>query len=81
MIRIWAKPHSSVDSVADLRTGGGWLDPRLSQYSVIDDGHCDRDHSSLTAVSRFKNGFVGKQLVAWKEYCAEYWLKALAAVI
>ena len=28
-----AKLHSSVGSVADLRTGGPWFDPRLGQYS------------------------------------------------
>ena len=28
-----AEPHSSVGSVADLRTGGHWFDPRLDQYS------------------------------------------------
>ena len=28
-----AEPHSSVDSVANLRTGGCWVDPQLSQYS------------------------------------------------
>ena len=27
------EPHSSVGSVADLRTGRRWFDPRLSQYS------------------------------------------------
>ena len=27
-----AEPHSSDDSVADLRTGGRWFDPRLGQY-------------------------------------------------
>ena len=31
----------------------------------------------LTAVRCFNNGHVGKQPVAWKEYCAEYWLKEL----
>ena len=29
------------------------------------------------AVCCFDNGYVGKQLVAWKEYWAEYWLKEL----
>ena len=29
----FAKPHSSVSSIADLRTGGRWFDPRLGQYS------------------------------------------------
>ena len=28
-----AKPHSSVSSDADLRTGGRWFDPRIGQYS------------------------------------------------
>ena len=43
----------------------------------IDDSHCDRIHSSLTAVHRFDNDYLRKQSVAWKEYCAEYWLKKL----
>ena len=29
------------------------------------------------AVHCFDNGHVGKQPVAWKEHCAEYWLKEL----
>ena len=37
----------------------------------------DRIHSSLTAVHCFDDGYVGKQLVAWKAYCAECWLKEL----
>ena len=28
-----AESHSSVGSVVDLRTGGGWFDPQLCQYS------------------------------------------------
>ena len=27
-----AEPNSSVDSIADLRTGGSWFDPRVGQY-------------------------------------------------
>ena len=42
---------------------------------MIDDSHCDRIHSSLTAAHCFGNGYVRKQPEAWKEYCAEYWLK------
>ena len=34
-------------------------------------------YSSLTAVHCFDNGCVKKKPVAWKEYCAEYWLKEL----
>ena len=32
---------------------------------------------TLTTVNCFDNGYVGKQPLAWKEYCAEYWLKEL----
>ena len=46
-------------------------------FQRIDDIHCDRIHSSLTAVHCFDNGYVGKQTVAWKEYCLEYWFKKL----
>ena len=38
---------------------------------------CDRIHSSLIAVYCLDNSYVGKQPVAWKEYCAEYWLEKL----
>ena len=41
----------------------------------IADSQCDRTHSSFTAVRCFDNVYVGKQPVAWKEYCVEYWLK------
>ena len=41
-------------------------------FPRIDDSHCDRIHSSLTTVRCFDNGYVGKQPVAWKEYCVEY---------
>ena len=44
---------------------------------MVDDSHCDRIHSSLTAVRYFDNGYVGKQPVPWKEYCVDYWLKEL----
>ena len=43
----------------------------------IDDSHCNRIHSSVTAVHCFKNSYVGKHPVAWKEDCLEYWLKEL----
>ena len=73
-----AEPHSSVGSVVDLRKGGRWFDPRLGQYSfrgLMIVCQSNMIHSSLTAVLCFYNGFVGKQPVAWKEYCAEYWIK------
>ena len=34
-------------------------------------------HSSLSAVRSFGSGYVEKQPVAWKKYCAEYWSKEL----
>ena len=71
-------PTPSVGSVADLRIGGRWFVRSLARpifFPRIDDSHCDRIHSSSTAVRCFDNGHVGKQPVAWKEYCAECWLK------
>ena len=38
-------------------------------FPRIDDSHCGRIHSSLMDVHCFDNGYVGKQPVAWKEYC------------
>ena len=54
-------PPPIAQSVQDLRTGGRF-DLRLGQYSFpwFDDSHCDRIHSSLTAVHCFDNGYVGK---------------------
>ena len=46
-------------------------------FPRIDDSHCDRIHSFLIAVRCFDDGYVGKQPVAWKEYCAEYFLKEI----
>ena len=73
-----AEPHSSVGSIADLRTGGRWFDARLGQYSFRGlMSHCNRIHSSLPTFHCFNNGYQGKQPVAWTEYCTEYWLKEL----
>ena len=76
-LRGQPSPHSSGGSVADLRTGGRWFDPLVGQYSfrglmvIIATGFIP------PAVRCFDNGHVGKQTVAWTEYCAEYWLKKL----
>ena len=51
--------------------GGGVM------ITFCDSSSCDRIHSSLTPVSCFDNGYVGKQPVVWKEYCVEYRLKEL----
>ena len=75
-----AVPHSSVDSVVDLRIGGHRFDPWLGQYSfqglmiIIATGFI----LSLTAVRCFDNGYVeSSHAVPGKEYCAKYWLKEL----
>ena len=62
-----------------IRTEGRWFEPPARQVFSprIDDSHCDRIHSSLTAVHYFDNVCVGKQSVAWKEYSATYWSKEL----
>ena len=80
----WAElktPRPIAQSVA-LRTWeqevAAWFAPLLGQYSfrglmiVIAIGFIP-----LTAVRCFDNGYVGKQPVAWKEYCAENWLREL----
>ena len=74
-----AEPHCLVGSVRDLRTGCRWFDPlaRPTYFPKIDDSHCDRIHSSLTAVHCFDDGYVGKQPVACEEYFAKHWLKEL----
>ena len=55
-----------------------WFDPRLGKFIPrIDYYHSLGIHSSLTAVHCFDNSYVGKQPVAWKKYCAEYWLEEL----
>ena len=70
---IRAEAQSSIGSVHDLRTGGHCFDS-LAQpifFPRIDDGYCERIHSSVTALCYFKDGYVGKQPVSWEEYCAQ----------
>ena len=61
------------------RTRGRCFDPQHEQHSfqglmiAIAKGF----HSSFTTVHPYDNGYVGKQRVARKEYCAEYSLKKL----
>ena len=47
-------------------------------FTRIDDSHCDRIHSALTVVRCFDSGYVGKQPMASKEYCARRCLKELS---
>ena len=72
---LLSEPYSSVGSVADLRTGGRWFDPRRFQYSFR--GLMIIIATGFIPVRSFDNGYVGKQPVVWKEYCAEYSLKEL----
>ena len=71
-----AKPHSSVGSVWGFEKRRSLVRSPAGPifFPRIDDSHCGRIHSSLTAVCCFDNSHVGQQPVAWKEYCAEYWL-------
>ena len=71
-----AEPHSSVGSVADLRTGGRWFDPQLDQYSFQELMIVIATISFLSTATRcFDNGYVGNPPVAWREYCAGLWIK------
>ena len=45
-------------------------------FPRIDDCHCNRIQTSFTAVFCFDSS-LRKQPVAWKEFCAEHWLKEL----
>ena len=58
-----------VCSVEDLRTGCSWfkLPARPLFVLKINDSHCDKIHSSPTAVHCFDDGYVEKQPVAWEE--------------
>ena len=63
-------------SVAYMTTGHGVACsiPRLAKiFPGIDDIHFARIHSFLTASHCFDDGYVGKDPMAWEEYCAEKW--------
>ena len=70
---------TSVGSIQDLRTGASLVRtwPLPIFFPRIHDSHSDRIHSSLCTVHCFDKGYVGKQSVAWKEHCVEYWLKEI----
>ena len=76
-INGFAESYSSFSSVQDPV-----LENRMSLVQSparpiflprTDDRHCDRIHFSLASVHCFDNGYVIKQPVARREYCAEYW--------
>ena len=70
----FAESHSSVSSIADLRAGGCWFDPRLGQYSfqgfmiVTESFLCHR-------CQMFRQWFCGKAVSGLENSCAEYRLK------
>ena len=75
---FFSEPHSSVAIVQDLEQEvAGSISALPTFLSRIDDSHCDRVHSSPTAVNCFDYCYVGKQPVVWKKHCAEYWFKEL----
>ena len=69
---LLAEPHSSVCRLKNMRS-----QVRSPARPVVFPSIGDRIHSSLTAVRCLDSGYAGKEPVAWKEYCAEYWLKEL----
>ena len=83
-----AEPHSSVGSVADLRTGGRWFDPRLGQYSfrglmiVIATGFIPLSVVS-TMFMRESRQWLGKNVVrrTGQKNSSKALIGALAAVI
>ena len=66
-------------TLLDLISECGWFDTRFGQWSFrgLMISHCDRIHSSVSVVHCLDIGYVGKQPVAWKKYCAEYSVKDL----
>ena len=66
-----------MDSCRNIFNIADWFNPRARPvfFPRIDDSHCNIVQFSFTAVHCFDNGYVGKQPLTWKEYCAEYWLK------
>ena len=63
--------HDSVISVQDLRTGF-WFD----SWFLSEDYDCDKFVLN-PCCPLFNYGYVGKQHVAWKAYCAKHWEKEL----
>ena len=76
-----AEPYSAFGSVQDPVLENRMSLVRCPARPIFlpktDDSLWGRIHSSLAAVHCFDNGNVGKQPVAWKEYCAEYGLREL----
>ena len=72
-------PFCLVGSIQDLGTGCRGFDPRLGQYSfrglmiVISTGSILLSPLSIVSLSTVFLFFLGKQPVAWKDYCADYW--------
>ena len=91
VFKIWAEPHSSVGSIADLTTVGGWFDPLLSQYSfgglmvVIATGFIPLSPLSIvsTMVMWERSQWLGKNIVqnTGKKNSRKAWIGALATAI
>ena len=71
----FAEAHSSVGSDADLRTGGRWFDPRLSQYSFR--GLMIVIATGLILSPLFRQWLCGKAASGLEKKCAEHWLEEL----
>ena len=49
----------------------------LSHTDIVTNYSCIRNILEKKWIHCFDNGYVEKQAVAWKNYCAEFWLKEL----
>ena len=88
---LLVEPHSTVGSVVDLRTGGCWFDPWLSQYSfrglmiVIATGFIPLSQQSVvsTMVKWESSQWLGKNIVqsTGKRNSGKAWIGVLTAVI
>ena len=63
-------PCRTVSGLQDLRMEVAGTIPTLAIFRPrIDNSHWDRILTSLTTDHCLDDGYVGKQPVAWKEYC------------
>ena len=74
--KILSSGNGLMGKVQNLRTGGRCVDPKLGHYfcrglmMVI---ATEFTPLSFIAVHCYDDGYVGKQPVAWKEYCVKHW--------
>ena len=75
MARYQRSVAEYLSGVQNLRTGGSWFDHRLGNF--LSEIMLRREPLSSRRCPLFYYGYLGKQSVAWKEYCADYWWQKL----